>query len=61
MDHPGYQPLFPKAGWRKDVKSSLKRANWFRGRKEDEPWEDLPTPKSDGRIGKRKKILQKAG
>ena len=58
--HPGFQPLFPKAGWKKDVKSrekALKRANWFRGRKEDEPWESLPTPRSDGRIGKKKKIL----
>ena len=64
MNHPGYQPLFPKAGWRKDAKSrekALKRGNWFRGRKDDEPWEGLPTPKSDGKIKKRKKILQKAG
>ena len=63
-DHPGCQPLFPKAGWRKDVKSkekALKRSNWFKGKEEKEPWEDLPKSRSSGRITKKKNIFQKAG
>ena len=58
------QSLFPKAGEGKDVKSrekAFKRANWFRGRKEDEPWEGLPKSRSGGRIIKKKNIFQKAG
>jgi hypothetical protein len=37
-EHPGYQPLYPKAGWRKDIKSkekALKRGNWFKGVEKD--------------------------
>ena len=33
-DEPGYQPMFPKAGWRRNPNSkakALKRATWFRG------------------------------
>ena len=33
-DHPGYQPLYPKAGWKRYIKSkekALKRGNWFKG------------------------------
>ena len=29
--HPGYQPLYPKAGWRKDIRSkekAMKRGTW---------------------------------
>ena len=55
---PGYQPLFPKAGWRKDLKSrekALKRGNWFKGKVDKEPWEELPKPRSNGRILKKKK------
>ena len=64
VDHPSFQPLFPKAGWRKDIKSrekALKRSTWFRGRKEDESWENLPKPRSNGGIRKKKKIFRKAG
>ena len=43
-DHPGYQPLFPKAGWKKDLKSkekALKRGNWFKGSNDkEEGWID---------------------
>ena len=63
-DHPGYAPLFPKAGWRKDQKSrekALKRGTWFRGTKEDEPWKPLPISRSSGRICKKMKIFQKTG
>ena len=62
-DHPGYQPIFPKAGWKRDIKSkemALKRANWFKGVRENESWKGLPTSTSSGRIHKRK-IFQKAG
>jgi hypothetical protein len=34
VEHPGYQPLYPKAGWRKNERSkekALKRGNWFKG------------------------------
>ena len=61
---PGYQPLFPKAGWRKDLKSrekALKRGNWFKGKVDKEPWEELPKPRSNGRILKKKKPFQRAG
>ena len=64
VDHPSFQPLFPKAGWRKDIKSrekALKRSTWFRGRKEDESWENLPKQRSNGGIRKKKKIFRKAG
>ena len=53
-DHPGFQPLYPKAGWRKDIRSkekALKRGNWFKGVKKDESWQELP--KSSGRVQKR--------
>ena len=33
-DNPGFQPLYHKAGWRKNEKSkekALKRSNWFKG------------------------------
>jgi hypothetical protein len=64
VDHPSFQPLFPKAGWKKDIKSrekALKRSTWFRGRKEDESWENLPKQRSNGGIRKKKKIFQRAG
>ena len=45
VDHPGYQPLYPKAGWKKDMKSkekALKRGNWFKGTSEKEKnWKGL--------------------
>ena len=33
-DHPGFQPLYQKAGWKRNEKSkekALKKSNWFRG------------------------------
>ena len=57
--------MFPKAGWKKDLKSrekAMKRSTWFRGRKDEESWEDLPKRKSGGGIEKkRRKTFQKAG
>ena len=44
MDHPGYQPLYPKAGWRKDLKSkekALKRGTWFKGDQKSDVWKKL--------------------
>ena len=65
-DHPSYQPLFPKAGWRKNLKSkekALKRSNWFKGGNgdKDESWRGLPSSRTGGRILKKKKMFQKAG
>ena len=64
VQDPGYQPLFPKAGWKKNIKSrekALKRGNWFRGKADKEPWEELPTSRSSSRIFKKKKPFQGAG
>jgi hypothetical protein len=59
-DHPGYQPLFPKAGWKKDLKSkekALNRGNWFKGSSnKEESWKGLTKTG-----GVRKKPFQKAG
>ena len=65
-DNPSFQPLFPKAGWRKDQKSrakALKRATWFRGVKDESEgsWNPLPLSRAGGRVGKRKKVFRKAG
>ena len=43
-NHPGFQPLYPKAGWRKDLRSkekAMKRGTWFRGDQKDGNWKDL--------------------
>ena len=66
MDDPAYQPLFPKAGWKKNLKAkakALKRATWFRGDddKKEGSWNPLPLSKAGGRVGKRRKIFLKAG
>ena len=62
-DHPAFQPLFPKAGWRRDQRArekALERSNWFKGKAEKEPWESLsPTP--CGRVAKKRRAFQKAG
>ena len=42
--HPGFQPLYPRAGWRKDLRSkekAMKRGNWFRGDQKDGNWKGL--------------------
>ena len=55
--HPGFQPLFPKAGWKKDLKSrekALKRGNWFRGKVDKEPLEELPVSRPSGRVSRRR-------
>ena len=57
----GYQPLYPKAGWRRDEKAkekALKRGNWFKGKDESKTWDNIP--KAAGRVKKRKPFL-KAG
>ena len=65
-DDPGYHPLFPKAGWRRNTKSkakALKRATWFRGGRDEteQAWKPLPRSRPSGRIMKRGKIFRKAG
>ena len=66
-DNPGYQPLFSKAGWRRDQRDrekALKRSNWYKGKNREEPWEGLPKSRSEGRIMKKLKkrgIFQKDG
>ena len=59
--HPSFQLLFPKAGWKKNIKSkekALKRGNWFKGVAEKESWKSLP--QSSGRMNKMRGF-QKAG
>ena len=39
-DHPSYQPLYPKAGWRRNLRSkekAMKRGTWFKG---GQKWKD---------------------
>ena len=34
QSHPGFQPLYQKAGWRRDERTTdkaLKKSNWFKG------------------------------
>ena len=59
QDNPGYQPLFPKAGWRRNLRAkakAMKRATWFRGMEKEsgEAWNPLPPSRTNGRIKKRK-------
>ena len=66
QDNPGYQPLFLKAGWRKNLRAkakALKRATWFRGMEKEsgDSWDPLSPTRTGGRIGKAKKIFRKAG
>ena len=39
----------------------MKRGNWFRGKVDKEPWNELSKPRSDSRIFKKKKPFQGAG
>ena len=60
-DHPGFQPLYQKAGWRRNEMArdkALKRGNWFKGGKEKEEWRNL-TKTSSRRMNRKK--FQKAG
>ena len=61
ITHPGFQPLYQKAGWWKDVKArekAMKRSTWFRGdNKKGGGWKDLA--KTDRKM--RKKGFPKAG
>ena len=53
ISHPGFQPLYPKAGWRKDLRSkekAMKRGKWFRGDQKDDNWKNLS--KTDRRVKK---------
>jgi hypothetical protein len=65
--NPGYQPLFPKAGWRRELRNrekAMKRSTWYKGKDKKEPWDGLPKSRSEGRIvkkWKKKKIFQKDG
>jgi hypothetical protein len=52
-DHPGYQPLYPKAGWRKNLRSkekALKRGNWYKGGQKDGSMKGVAG--KGGRVGK---------
>ena len=65
--HPGFQPMFPKAGWRRELRDrekAMKKSTWYRGKDINENWEGVSRSRSDGRIGKRgkkKRIFQKDG
>ena len=65
--HPGFQPMFPKAGWRRELRDrekAMKRSTWYKGKDEKEPWEGVSRSSSDGRIMKRwkkKKVFLKDG
>ena len=67
QDDPGYQPLFPKAGWKRDLRAkakALKRATWFRvmdRKSEDGDWKPLPPSRTGGRVMKKKRNFRKAG
>ena len=67
---PNYQPLFPKAGWRRELRDkekAMKRSNWYKGKEsKDESWTGLPKSRPGGRISKlsqprRRKRFLKAG
>ena len=61
-DHPGFQPLYQKAGWRRNEmarEKALKRGNWFKGRKEKEEWRNLTKTSSSRRMNRNR--FQKAG
>ena len=54
------EPLYPKAGWRKDLKSkekAMKRGTWFLGDQKDGNWKDL----SKTVRGMKRNGFQKAG
>ena len=60
VSHPGYQPLYQKAGWRKDLRSrekALKRGTWFKGNQKADCWRKLT--KTNRKV--RKTGSQKAG
>jgi hypothetical protein len=57
ISHHGFQPLFPKAGWRKDKEKSMKRGTWFRGDQKVGDWKSLS--KTDRKV--RKKGFKNAG
>ena len=66
-DNPSYQPLYPKAGWRKNLRSkekAMKRGTWFKGGQKDGKMNKVN--KRSGRVGKKtslkagKSIIKKA-
>ena len=62
---PGFQPMFPKAGWRRvirDKEEAMKRSTWYRGRAKEDCLRGVSKPGPGGRImkvGKKKKPFQK--
>jgi hypothetical protein len=43
-DHPSYQPLYPKGGWRRNSRSkekAMKRGTWFKGGQKDGKMNEL--------------------
>ena len=60
ISHPGFQPLYPKAGWRKDLRSkekAMKRGRWFRGDQKDGNWKNMS--KTDRRRRKTSRRLER--
>jgi hypothetical protein len=60
-DHPGYQPLYQKAGWKRNEKSkekALKRGNWYKG---GEGVDELRGVDKRVKRGRVMKPFQKAG
>ena len=61
-DHPSYQPLYQKAGWRQNEKSkekAMKRSNWYKGDGKDKlnRVKDGKVRKSFQKVGKKKNKL----
>ena len=64
---PGFQPMFPKAGWRRvirDKEKAMKRSTWYKGRAKEDCLEGVSRPGPGGRVmkvGRKKKSFQKDG
>ena len=62
---PGFQPMFPKAGWKRDQRDkekAMKRSNWYKGKGQgEESWKGLPKSRPGGRISKMKKVKKGKG
>ena len=44
-DHPGFRPMYQKAGWKRNEMvrgKALKRGNWLKGGKDKKEWKKLP-------------------
>ena len=53
--HPGYQPMFPKAGWRRELRDrekALKTSTWYKGKDMKEAWEGVQDQKLMGGLSR---------